>query len=392
MSSTIPIITDIDFRINTMMMDLGKIKDIINAENDALSDAASSTEDKAKRELLRIEKIAVRDRELNDRSKKSLLDSMLGHIHDELMVRFDAELLDEETIYRKVLGINENLPDVLDILSVKAASIGRIEPVIATMPWLVKDLIKMVNMPKYRRVDRKGKSIAVESLRMALSFIGIENLKMVIPAMAMRRWLPQITDPYPSIKGRLWDNSIGTAISCSKIAELVGQDKGMAFTLGMFKNLGSIVVVRLYFRLFELVLRDALKEAQDHQKKQEYDALRELKPNADFLRELIMQRSAGLSSKMIKRMDMRRVYISHAISEYAEQLPIGEMSPMAKVLSQASAYTKYRNLKESKLINTEEAKDYLRCFNMPKGSLALLKQTNLSKLDLTLNQSAEQQD
>ncbi|WP_416307078.1 HDOD domain-containing protein [Neptunicella sp. SCSIO 80796] len=387
MSSTNAIITDIDFRINTMMMDLGQIKEIVNTGSIDPDNQAAA---KAKRELLRIEKIAVRDRELNQRSKQSLLDSLLSQLHSELTVRLEEELLDEENIYKKVLGINENLPDVLDILSVKAASIGRIEPVIATMPWLVKDLIKMVNMPKYRRVDRKGKSIAVESLRMALSFIGIENLKMVVPAMAMRRWLPQITDPYPSIKSRLWDLSIGTAISCRKMAELVGQDQGMAFTLGMFHNLGTIVLVRLYFRLFELVLRDALKEAQDNQKKQEYDALRELKPNADFLRELIIQRASTISAKMIKRMDMRRVYISHAMGEYAEQAPIAEMSPMAKILSQASAYTKYRNLKEFKLITTDEAKDYLRCFSMPKGSLAMLKNTNLSKLDLTLNQTSDQ--
>src|SRR5690606_3642871 len=129
MSSTNAIITDIDFRINTMMMDLGQIKDIVNTGNPESASQSAAQQQKAKRELLRIEKIAVRDRELNQRSRQSLLDSLLTQLHTELMVRLEEELLDEENIYKKVLGINENLPDVLDILSVKAASIGRIEPV-----------------------------------------------------------------------------------------------------------------------------------------------------------------------------------------------------------------------------------------------------------------------
>ncbi|MBC3767604.1 HDOD domain-containing protein [Neptunicella marina] len=376
---TTAIITDINTRIHTLMMDLGQAKDIVGTSPDI-----SPATNEAARELLRVEKLAVRDRQLNDKSWQTTKQTILTQLHHEILARFKQELEDTDTLYSKVLGINESMPDALDILNVRASSIGRIEPVIATMPWLVKDLIKMVNMPKYRRFDKRGKGIAVDNLRMALSFIGIENLKMVVPSMAMRRWLPQITDPYPSIKSRLWANSIGTAICCRKLAQLKGQDEGMLFTLGMLHNIGYIAVIRLYFRLFDQVLQEALKEAQDGQLKSEYDALRELQPDADFLRDLMMQYGAALSVKIIERMDMRRVYINHAMSEFAKDMPMTKMTPMAKILTQSVAYTRFRLLRDSKLITTDEAKQYLQHFHMPKGSLAILKSTNLGKLDLSM--------
>ena len=237
----------------------------------------------ARRELLRVEKQAIRDKELNKKSEQNYIDGIRDMVHSTLLERFKERLGDEANIYQKVLGFDENLPPLLDLLSVKASTISRIEPEAATMPWLYEDLIKMVNMPKYRRTDARGKVVAVDTLRVALSFLGIENLKMVVPSLAYRRWIPQITDPYPEIKTRLWDISVGTGVACKRVAEVSDLDDGHAFILGMFSDIGRIVVARLYFRLFDEVQREALIEAHHAKKREEHAALTKITPSGDFL-------------------------------------------------------------------------------------------------------------
>ena len=62
------------------------------------------------------------------------------------------------------------------------------------------------------------------------------------------------------------------------------------------------------------------------------------------------------------------------------------MSPIGKVLVQGDAYNKYRMLKQYKLIQMDEAKEYLRQFKYPNGALATLKATDLRRLSLSFDE------
>ncbi|MDF2178666.1 HDOD domain-containing protein [Aliiglaciecola sp. CAU 1673] len=337
------------------------------------------------RELLRVEKMAMRDKELNQRSYQSFLDSLLEQVNAEIIVRLEQLLPDLELLYSR-LGADNNLCEVLDLLTVKACSLGRLEPVATTVPWLQADLIKMINMPKYRKTDAKGKVIPVESLRMALGFMGIDNLKIVIPSLAFRRWLPQITDPYPHIKTRLWDHALASALACKAIAEVVEIEPSHAFTLGMFHEAGKIVLTRLYFKLFDEVQRDALQEAHNERMKEEHSALRELQPSGAHLAEVYDKYSTEVSSRLIRRMDFKRLPVAAAMEEVAINTPFKDMSPLAKTLLQGAAFSKYSMAKALHQITIEEAKDYLRAFHMPPGALTALKHADLRRLNLTFDE------
>ena len=94
----------------------------------------------------------------------------------------------------------------------------------------------------------------------------------------------------------------------------------------------------------------------------------------------------NVSAQLIRRMNMRRVFIANAMDEVANQTPVTHMSPMGKVLAQARAYNKYRMLKSFKLITMDEAKGYLRQFYMPAGALSVLKTTDLRHLNLQMDE------
>jgi hypothetical protein len=337
---------------------------------------------KTARSLLRVEKQAIREKDLNSKSDISFLNQITEQVDAEVGKRFEASIEDTDHLYTKIMGIDRAFPELLDLVCIKAATISKIEPLASELPWFFNDLMKFVNQPKYRRLDNKGKVVLVETMRVGLSFFGLENLIIVLTSLAFKRSLPQITDPYPQIKLRIWEEALATAISCKQIASVVGVNQNNAFCLGMLQTMGKVVVSKLYFRLFESVLREALIETQQAQKHEEHSALTRIAPSGQFLNLLIDKYAQNISAKLIDKMAMKRVFIANAMFEVANNEPSADLSPLGLVLKQGKAYAQYRMLKGHKLIDLQSSKDFVRTIRMPKGSLEVLKTTDMRSLDL----------
>jgi len=372
---------EINARFNHLTVSLRLAQKAMGMEPESIAFELTEQSD-ARRTLLRVEKQAIRDKELNQRSHQSFVNSIREMLHNEIITRLKERFKDPQALFHDVLGFDDRLPELLDLLSTKACSISKIESSAANMPWLYDELIKLINTPKYRRYDAKGKVVVVESLKVALSFLGIGNLKMIIPSIALRRCLPQITDPFPEIKNKIQEAAIGTAMSCKRIAQVSDVDEFTTFTLGMFHDLGKIVVIRLFFKTFDEVQREALIEAQDGRKRDEHLALGEIEPSDQFITNIIDQYSYPLNAKFFEIMGFKRLFVTDAMNEFSQNKAVIHMSPYAKVLAQAVAYNRYRTLKSNKMISMDEAKEYLRQFHFPKGALSVLKNTDLRELDL----------
>lgn len=339
---------------------------------------------KTARSLLRVEKQAIREKDLNAKSDKSFLGKIAEQIDAEVEIRLEESIKDTDYLYSKIVGLDKALPKLLDLVNVKAATISKIEPLASELPWFFNDLMKFINQPKYRRLDQKGKVIVVETMRVGLSFFGLENLIIIISSLAFKRTLPQITDPYPQIKLRIWEEALATANSCKQIASVVGVNQNNAFCLGMLQVLGKVVVSKLYFRLFENVLRDALLETQQVQKHEEHSALTRITPSGAFLNQLIDKYALRISANLIDKMAMQRVFIANAMYEVANNESNAELSPLGLVLKQGKAYAQYRMLKGHKLIDLQQSKEFVGTLRMPKGSLEILKTTDMRTLDLSI--------
>lgn len=368
----------IETRFKHLFIDLKAVKQIMADETKPAKKGDMAID----RELLAVEKQARREKKINRQIEQVYLDATLDDLHKSLEVQFNEELNDTNNLYQKVLGIDAVIPQLLDLLAVKACTISRLETLALQIPWLYKDLLKMVNSPKYQRVDSQGKLLAVNTLRVALSFFGVENLKMVIPFLAVRRCLPQITDPYPRIKNRIWEQSIATAMASQSLASVSAIEKSHAFTLGMFQVLGKIAVIKLYFKLFDQIQIETMKLAQDKLQHKLHDALGKLEPSGEYLNILIDKHAANTLAQLIAHMGLRRLPIHDAAQQLAQQQNVGELTGLSKVLKQATGYAQYRILKGYNLISMEEAKEYLRVFALPVGALEVLKTTDLRSLNL----------
>jgi hypothetical protein len=371
-------------RFEALFLDVKLAQQSLLSEGKPTQSVIEIEQSKTSRSLLRVEKQAIREKDLNIKSDLNYLNAIAMQVDAEVEKRFEESFEDTDYLYSKIIGIDAALPALLDLVGIKAATISKIEPLATELPWFFNDLIKFVNQPKYRRTDHKGKVVIVETMRVGLNFFGLENLMILITSLAFKRSLPQITDPFPQIKLRIWEEALATAISCKKIASVVGVNQNHAFCLGMLQNMGKVVVSKLYFRLFESVLREALLETQNEQKHDEHSALTRITPSGQFLNQLIDKHALNISARLIDKMAMKRVFIANALFEVANNQPTAELSPLALVLKQGNAYAQYRMLKGHKLIDLQQSRDFIRALGMPKGSLEVLKATDVRSLDLSI--------
>ncbi|MEP0355343.1 MAG: HDOD domain-containing protein [Paraglaciecola sp.] len=385
MNQPLPINTLIATRFSDLFLDLKQTQQNLLREVEPLLSKVEIEQSKTKRSLLRVERQAIQEKDLNTKSEQSFVSSINDQINEEVEKQLADSIKDTDYLYNKILGFDDAIVALLDQAGLKAATISKIEPLACDVTWLYNDLIKMTNQAKYRRVDSKGKVVVVENIRAAISFFGIENLIMIVTSLAFKRALPQITDPYPTIKIRIWEEAMATALASKKLAQAAGIDPNHAFCLGMFQQLGKIVITKLYFRIFDSVQIQALKETESARQHEEHSALLKLTPSGEFLNMLNARYAFKTSSQLINRMEFKRVMINNAMDELAKNTKTADASPLTGVLRQGYGYAQYRILKSHKLIDLQQSKDFIRTLNMPKGSLEVLKTTDLRSLNLTLS-------
>lgn len=375
------ILQEIEHRFYNLLIGASQAKEVAGKK---VEDQSNDATNDPNRKLLQVEKVTQRNKNLHEKSQASFRESILSALHKTLEQRIVEDISDFPTVW-ELSRYDDLLTGVIDILHVKAASIGRIEPVVTELRWLKDDIIRLINLPQYRRTDRQGNPQRVESVRVALSYVGIENLQQVIPSFALRRMIPQITDPYPNLKKQLWEHSLGTALAAKKIAEINDENPSWAFIAGMFHDVGKLIVTRLYFKYFDSLQMDALKEAHEAKNIDEYDALREIKPSAEFLIELMQKYSPQLSKQVIDYIPFKRVMIREAIDEFFDKVPYKKMQAMSQILTQANGYSEFRMLKTHDLINLPEAKKFIIANNISPKSIASLKTVNMKKLNLVMD-------
>lgn len=338
----------------------------------------------ARRTLLHVEKVAIENKRLQQKSEASYLETVNHQLHEILMGELVEHLGDTPEIFSDVLNLNENIGTLLDALSVKACSVSKLEPIVASLPWLYDELIAIVNSPAFRRKDSRGRIIVVETLRTALSFLGVENMRMLIPSIIVKRSIPQVTDPYPLIKQKLLPYSTGVAVTAKHLATLSGLNKNEAFTLALLSNLGRCVVTRLYFKLFDKIQLHLLKECQKDGEQKRHEALLKITPSANHLIALQQEFADSITADLFEHMQLTRLRIALSMRTCADKIP-AKIGTLCKLLHQARTYTQVRMLHQQKLVEIIDVKPILAEQKYPTGALERLKTIDIFNLPLVKN-------
>ncbi|MGB1290927.1 MAG: HDOD domain-containing protein [Pseudoalteromonas sp.] len=338
------------------------------------------------RTLLEVEMAAHTKRKETSTAHHKYRAQASQQLHNAIEAAMKKQLADIDSVLHETIGIEDNVPAILDILSVKSASVGRLEPLVNDLSWLGRELVTFVNLPYYRKQRNKHTSVKVDSPSLALRYIGLDNLKFVVPTFAVRHWMPHSTEPFPLLKRRLRDNSMACAIAAQEIAKLNGVNEIHAFTLGMLLDVGKIALVRLYLRTFELVWRRKVTLAREEQHKDLHTALLELKPDPLFLSTLLSEQSLKITAKVIEKMAFRYLPFNYVMEQLTTGLAKGDsLLPLTAVMQKARCYSQYVTLTEHQLVESDEAQRWFEYIDFSKAELQHLEKVNLQNFHIKLD-------
>jgi HD-like signal output (HDOD) protein len=344
----------------------------------AVASHQNSEQSNRRRELLAVEEESKKNKIIKAHGESFFTDQVMSKFFAHVTVEVNKKFDNKEDLYNRILKIEDAAPSIMEILSVRAASINRIIPLVKSLPWLADELIKLVNKPQYR----KRADVQVTDASLALSYIGLDNLKLVMPTFMLKHWLPNSTAPYALMKRKLWNDSLAIAMSSSVLAKKEGMDEFSAFAAGMFSNLGMLAVSRCFLTTYSELHTAELKEAYENKDKKLHDTLVSFDASPELLLEQIVTRSSKISADLVELMRLDRLRITETIFDLAYTETLEKMCPLAQIVAKAKAYVAYRSLAKDDLISTDEAKLLLTAVGITSPEISILKKSDIDHIKL----------
>jgi hypothetical protein len=344
-------------------------------------DHQGSEQENRRRELLTVEKEAQQEKIVAAYGEEHFRNQVTNSFYEQVRTQVNTEFDNKTHLYHNILCIEDAAPAILELLSLRATSINKIQPLSSSLPWLASDLISLVNKPQYR----KRADVQVNDAKLALSYVGLDNLKLVMPTFILKHWLPNSTAPYGLMKRKLWNDSLSVALASSVLAKDKNLDFYTAFTTGMLSNIGQLAVTRCFLNTYNDMRTEALRKAVEDKDKLLHNVLVKITNSPELLLEQLILRSSQLSADLIELMNFVRLPITEAMFDLAYSENIDAMSPIAQVVAKAKVYVNYRSLIKANLINDDEVKVLFETVKLSEEEISLLEKSDIDHIKLKFN-------
>ncbi|MCW8109752.1 HDOD domain-containing protein [Alteromonas ponticola] len=358
----------VEDRFENLLVSLERVQAMAGKTKPGEVSFEDSEQAEARRQLLSIEKIAIENQSLQELNDASLKDVVTHDFHQYLFAAIRKKATNLRKVCRYNLGISSDIKLLLEILYVDSTTLHQVEQQMSIHPWLSYEIMKVVNLPQFRRKDAKGNPIQVESIRTALSYLGVENLKQVVPYMILKRSLPQTTDPFPEIKEHLFNFGVSTAVSASLIAPLKQLDGDSAYMLGALHGVGRCILIKLYFRLFELTRSEFMAQAAKKKRVDVHTVLSKITPSANYLIALQLEFADAVASDLLTHLTPKKLQLGESM----HSLYSPPSTPLGRVLEWAREYAKVRMLLQRRCISRKMVKIHLLSIGFPADAIDIL--------------------
>ncbi len=340
-----------------------------------------SEQENRRRELLTVEIKAQQDKIVAAHGEEHFRKQVTELFYSQVRSQVNDEFDNKTNLYHNVLCIEGAAPTILELLSLRATSINRIKPLATSLPWLSTDLVSLVNKSQYR----KRADVQVNDAKLALSYIGLDNLKLVMPTFILKHWLPTSAAPHGLMKRKLWNDSLSVALAASALAQEKNLDRYTAFTTGMLSNVGQLAITRCFLNTYNDMYKEELRQAFEDKDKRLHNVLVKVENSPELLLEQLILRSSKLSADLIELMQFDRLPITEAMFDLAYSENITKMCPIAQIVAKAKAYVNNRSLSKASLIDDDETKQLFEVVELNKAEISLLNKSDIDHIKLQFN-------
>lgn len=334
-----------------------------------------------RRELLAVEERTNQEKLIKEHGEQHFQKQVMHQFFARVSIEINNEFDNKEHFFQHFLRIEDAAPAILEILSLRAASLNRITPLVKSLVWLSDEVVNLVNKPQYR----KRADVKVSDPSLAINYIGLENLKLVMPTYILKHWLPHSTAPFSLMKRKLWNDSLSVALAAKALAQAQDSDWYTAFTAGMLSNIGLLAVARCFVNKHNEVYNREVRDAYDKRDKRLHDALLLVESSPDLLLEQLCTRSNQIGTDLVEQMNFDRLRITEPLFDLAFVNDPKKMTDIAQLVAKARAYVAFRSLAKEELINNDEAKLLISSAKITAADVALLKKSDIDHIKLNFS-------
>lgn len=279
-------------------------------------------------------------------------------------------------------AIGEGQILLLDLLLDPDLNINRLRPIIESISWLSRDLINLINSPASGHRRPKNSDVQVTDIKLVLNYIGIENLRLLIPYFCLRHWLPTGNANLLWITRKLWRYSMVSAIAAQTLAELHNKEPSLAYCCALMYQFATSIILSQSGHIFDKTWGTWLREASLSLEKQVYDAIMATDFPAEAVLEQVLQHSHSLNWQLLSLLQFDDSAMTQVLKELDHDYHFTELSVDAAIVAKASCYAKVLLLEEQQQIDPQEKRIMFDYYQFSAQELIRLKGKNFRKLNL----------
>nr|WP_136251414.1 HDOD domain-containing protein [Ningiella ruwaisensis] len=385
-------------RFEQMLLSLDEAIILSGQKTEAMKMFEDSEQAESRRKLLMVEELANKQREVAATAENNFMHQIESDFHRTLIPDLENRFNDIEDVFFNVLDFDHSIGKLLDILYTEACSISRLVACIENVEWLKKSIIKFVRQPKYRRVDSQGHPIILRTLQSALSFIGVESLRSLLPVLIAKNCMPPHSEFTPDLQKHLWLYTIGTGNIAKALAEKRKIKSHFGFNIGLLSTIGRSVIASLYLRSFDDKLRERIIDARKRNNPNQAKALSGLKPSHKYIMTLWRKHADNINAAVFAELNCRWLQIGIGFEDYTairsisyKSLEEQNLHPLTKLLFNAQGYMQFKMMQTQKLMNKEASMLYLRNFGIKSDDVAIVTKINLTGIELKISEDAPEE-
>lgn len=330
---------------------------------------------------LDIEREAIAARLAQQMQTRAAFEAISKQLSDTVSQNIAHQLASPERVLERS-GINETPILLLELLLAKNLDINRLRPLIASLGWLCRDLTNMVNSPAFCARRPHSSDIQVTDIKLVINYIGIENLRTIVPYFCLRNLLPRDSAKLLWTTRKLWRYSISTAIAANALSQLHDSDTALAYSAALLEQLGTSVVLGLSARAFEKTWGEWIREASNSRDKEIYDAVAATEFPAQLVFEHVLQHGHKLNWQLLDALKFEQSPLTLLLKELDQTLSYADLSFHAALVARASCYAKVMLLEEMRQLDPQEKRLMFDYYELSEQEVLRLKAQNYRKLDL----------
>ncbi|MCL1148319.1 HDOD domain-containing protein [Shewanella marinintestina] len=366
-------IIDIEQRLLKRLI-IGKDKaaamaDDINAE---LEDDANKLE---------IEREAIRERLAKQNQATAVFEAVSKQLISSVNTNIEHQLSSPEQVLTQSKLEQKQLA-LLEQLYLEPVDLGRVRQLVSALPWLERDLINIINSSTFRHRRPKSSDVQVTDIKLALNYIGIENLQALIPYFCLRNLMPSGQAQMLWLSRKLWRYAIVTALAAQALAKLHDKPSAFIYSCSLMSQLGTTCVISQCAKVFDDMWRAWLKEASASRDKALFDAVMATEfPAADVYQQVLIH-SQTLNWQLLSLLDFEQSRLANTFKAIDTSLKYADLDEDSALIERANCYAKVYLLKEVGCITTAESRLMFDYYQITEQEQIRLSGQNFRKLTL----------